>query len=166
MIARVWLSRFIALALLWCVLTNGERASWAIGLPTVLLASVVAVRLRATAAVPVSLWALPGFLGYFLRESLRAGFGVAVLALTPGRGIAPTRFTYRSSLPGGWPRALLANTVSLMPGSLTASMAGENLSVHALNGAVDTRAAVADCERRIARLLRDGSSSGRDAAHV
>ncbi len=139
---------------LWWILSDGDALSWVIGVPTILIATAISRKLGSTRPPAVSLSALPRFLGYFAVESLRSGVDVAHRALAPGRHVEPAVLTYTTTLPCGWPRTLLANVVSLMPGSLSVSLAAETLTVHALDKKSDTRGGIASCERIIARLVK------------
>lgn len=144
----------IGLAALWFVLTSADPASWLMGLPAVGLATWLFRRLGERRQVAVAPGAIFRYLGFFVIESLRAGVDVAVRALAPGRRFSPHLLDYETSLPPGWPRTLFANTVSLLPGTLSVSLDDERLTVHALSADSDPVGGLAACERRIAALLR------------
>lgn len=128
---RTWLLRFVLFVLMWWVLTDGAMDSWQIGLPVVLIATLVSVML-----MPPLSWSLRGmflFIPYFLWHSLRGGVDVARRALHPQLPISPGLFDYRFRLPPGMPRVFMANTVSLLPGTLSVELDEDILRVHVLD---------------------------------
>ena len=143
----------LAFALLWWVLTAGDAASWIVGGPAVVAATVLSRRLAQTHSYGVRLGAASGYVLFFIGASVRGGWDVALRALLPGRRPAPLFLYHQTMLPPGWPRALLANTVSLLPGTLTADIDGDRLTVHALSEDLQALAGIHDCETRIARML-------------
>ena len=128
---RTWLLRLVLFALMWWVLTDGAMDSWPVSLPVVLIATLASVML-----MPPLSWSLRGmllFIPYFLWRSLRAGVDVARRALHPQLPIAPGLFDYRFRLPPGLPRVFMANTVSLLPGTLSVELGENILRVHVLD---------------------------------
>ena len=128
--ARIF--RVVLLALLWSVLTAGDPASWIVGLPVVLCAAYLSRAVKSSHPVRVSAPGAMGYVAFFVVESVKGSIDVARRALLPGRRTSPHFFEYRTNLPPGWPRALFANTVSLLPGTLSADIDGDRLTVHAL----------------------------------
>jgi multicomponent Na+:H+ antiporter subunit E len=105
--------------------------SWRVGAPVVLFATLVSVVL-----LPPFPWSLTGivrFLPFYLWHSLRGGVDVARRALHPRLPISPGLFDYKFRLPPGLPRVFMANTVSLLPGTLSAELEEECLRVHVLD---------------------------------
>ena len=128
---RTWLIRLVLFVLMWWVLTDGAMDSWQVGLPVVLVATLASVML-----MPPLSWSLRGmflFIPYFLWHSLRGGVDVARRALHPQLPISPGLFDYRFRLPPGMPRVFMANTVSLLPGTLSVELDEEFLRVHVLD---------------------------------
>ena len=128
---KTWLLRLVLFSLVWWVLTDGAMDSWPVGLPVVLIATLASVML-----MPALSWSLRGmlfFIPYFLWHSLRAGVDVARRALHPQLPITPGLLDYRFRLPPGLPRVFMANTVSLLPGTLSVELGEEFLRVHVLD---------------------------------
>lgn len=132
-------------ASLWAILT-GNRG-WSVGLPAVLLATWVSC--LATAAPRWSLTALAAFVPYFIVNSLRGGIDVARRAVDPALSIAPAIVRLELGLQTAGARVLMANVVTLLPGTLSADLDDATLSVHVLNAADDHLAMLRDLERRI-----------------
>jgi multicomponent Na+:H+ antiporter subunit E len=125
-----WL-RAVLFALMWWILTDEAMGSWLVGAPVVLFATLVSVVL-----LPPLSWSLLGivrFVPYFLWRSLYGGVDVARRALHPRLPISPGMYDHRWRLPPGLPRVFMANTVSLLPGTLSAELDEEHLRVHVLD---------------------------------
>lgn len=144
-------------SLLWWALTEGEPA-WGVGAPVILLATVAAWRLRLPGRVRLSLAGTLRFLPYFVWQSLRGGVDVARRALDPRLPLDPALLVYRLRLPPGPARVFLADVVSLLPGTLSAELAGDRLRLHVLDRA-SAPAAVRELEGRVGALF--GARPGR-----
>ena len=128
---RTWLLRLALFSLMWWILTDGAMDSWPVGVPVVLIATLISVML-----MPPLSWSLRGmvlFIPYFLWHSIRGGVDVARRALHPQLPISPGLFDYRFRLPPGLPRVFMANTVSLLPGTLSVELDEAVLLVHVLD---------------------------------
>lgn len=148
---RTGLLRFFLFSLLWYWLTDGDLNSWPIGLPVVMLAALVSVLM-----LPASSWSLPGFVSFilfFLWHSLRGGTDVAWRALHPKMPISPALHNFRFRLPPGFPRVFMANTVNLLPGTLSAEVDDECLTVHVLDASGTFITELHMLEKRLARML-------------
>ena len=136
---------------MWWVLTDGAVDSWLVGAPVVLFATLVSAIL-----VPPFSWSVTRivhFVPFFLWHSLSAGVDVARRALHPRLPISPRLFDHRWRLPPGPPRVFMANTVSLLPGTLSVELAEQSLCVHVLDQTGAYAAQLAKTEVRVARLF-------------
>jgi multicomponent Na+:H+ antiporter subunit E len=143
--------RIALFALLWWILTEGAIHSWRVGVPVVVFAALASVRL-----LPRVHWSLSGilyFIPFFLWHSLRGGVDVARRALHPRLPISPGLIEYRWQLPTGLPRVFMANTVSLLPGTLSAELGEEFLHVHVLDRSGAFASELMVIEARVARLF-------------
>jgi multicomponent Na+:H+ antiporter subunit E len=144
-------------ALMWWVLTDGAMDSWLVGAPVVLFATRVSVVL-----LPSFSWSLTGmarFVPFFLWRSLYGGVDVARRAMHPRLPISPGLFDHRWRLPPGLPRVFMANTVSLLPGTLSAELDEEHLRVHVLDRTGAFASELILIEARVARLFNVKISS-------
>ena len=148
--------RVLVLAALWAILSGGE--GWGFGVPVVLIATA-AIPL-AMPAYRLSLAGLARFIPYFVWNSLRGGVDVAARALHPGLPIDPTILRYEMHLDSAAARVLMANTVTLLPGTLSADLKGNVLSVHVLNASGPVMDMLGALERRIADLVRHDDEAG------
>lgn len=136
---------------LWTVLTGVDPDGLVLGLPAagiftwfVLAGSGDSPRIRLTA--------IPGFFVYFLIQSFRTGVDVAWRALHPEREIHPGFCTYPSRLPAGSPRALFANMISILPGTLSWGLEDGLHKIHLLAGHPMILEELAQLESRVGRL--------------
>jgi multicomponent Na+:H+ antiporter subunit E len=68
--------------------------------------------------------------------------------------ITPELIEYPLRLPPGLPRVILVNTVSLLPGTLSAELVGQVLRVHVLDSLGDFLAELEALEKRVRRMWR------------
>ncbi len=125
--------RTFVLVLFWWLLNRGDHASWIIGAPFI----AAAVALSMVLAPPRPLRWRPlqviRFMPVFLWESLKGGVDVTRRVFQPTMPLHPTIFNYKVSLPAGLPRLLMLNVVSLLPGTLSADMHEDQLTLHVLD---------------------------------
>lgn len=145
------LLRAAVFSVLWWLLSEGQLGAWWVGIPAVLLATLVSLLMvpRMTIRIP----ALLRFIPFFLRHSLAGGLDVAGRALHPRLPITPVLVNYSLKLPGGLPRVVMINMVSLLPGTLSAQIDNDDLRVHALDGDSDITLTLEVLERRVAELF-------------
>lgn len=122
-----------------------------IGAPAILLAVVISIRL--VPPTPMNVIQLLRFLPLFLLRSLLAAFDVARRTFALRLPIAPAEITYDMSLPAGAPQVVFMNTVSLLPGTLSAALDNGRLTVHVLDHGLDHAAELARLELTIARIF-------------
>ena len=126
---------FATLFLFWLLLSGSLAIeSVAIG---VVIAGVVAFLLSANLSylsgyrfTPASFAATLAFVGYFLKELVKANLSMASLVLTPSLPIRPAIVRVRTKLKNPIARLLLANSITLTPGTLSVEMTGEWLYIH------------------------------------
>lgn len=125
--------RLTAIAVvLWMVLTEGR----AFGAEALLVMAAAVVAGMYYGPERVHRWrpvALIRFLLHFLRGSLRGGIDVAWRVLRVRMPIEPVVIRRRLRIEQGQPRTLLVSAISLMPGSMTADVEGDDLVLHLLS---------------------------------
>lgn len=85
------------------------------------------------------------YYGYFLRELFKSNLKMAAIVLSPSLPITPGIVKVRTRLKSRMGRLMLANSITLTPGTLTVEMAGEWLYIHCVTvGATDIEAATAE----------------------
>lgn len=145
------LSRGLLFAIIWWILTDGSASSWWIGVPVILLAVITS-----NALIPPTRLAWSGllrFIPFFFTRSLMGGVDVAWRAFHPSLPIAPDLIAYPLRLPSGLPQVFMANTVSLLPGTLSAELGQSALQVHVLDRRKDFVAELEAVEINVARVF-------------
>ncbi len=148
---------FATLLLFWLLLSASlAPESVVVG---VLVAAAVAFFLRTNLTyltgyrfTLASLAATVAYVAYFLKELVKANLAMATLVLTPSLPVKPAIVRVRTHLTNPVARLLLANSITLTPGTLSVEMKGEWLYVHwvvaeATEAEAATRAIAAGFER-------------------
>ena len=144
------LFRGALLSATWWMLAG--TGAWPFGAPVVLLAlgaSLLLTPPRATRLHPI---ALIRFAGFFLVRSVRAGFDVARRAFSPRLPLDPSILCFRLRLPPGPSRVLLANTLSLLPGTLSVDLDDDRLIAHVLDASLPIEQELRVAEAYIAAI--------------
>ncbi|MGS4944881.1 Na+/H+ antiporter subunit E [Meridianimarinicoccus sp. RP-17] len=146
-----------AMAAIWAMLLGDQPGSWLLGAPAILGGVALAASVPAAPAGPGQRLRLsPGgalrFAGWFARQSVLGASDVAWRACQPRLPIAPGFRTHVTGLPPGAPRTLLANCITLLPGTLTADIDGARLTIHMLDRTQDLDADLGALEHRVAAI--------------
>ena len=143
-------SRVVLFSIIWWILADGVVSSWWIGAPAVLFAVVASIALLPRTCL---VWyEFLRFVPWFLKRSLLGGADVAWRAFHPSMPIFPSLIEYPLQLPPGLPRVIMANTVSLLPGTLSAELDHGVLQVHVLDSRRDIMTELESVEQCVARL--------------
>lgn len=143
-------ARVLMFSLVWWVLTDGAVESWWIGAPAVACALIVSMALLPPLNI---VWREAiSFAAFFLWHSLKGGVDVARLVFDPRMPIAPQLVDYPLRLPAGLAQVALINTMSLLPGTLSAGLDGRLLTVHVLDGRREVLSDLVALERRVGRV--------------
>jgi multicomponent Na+:H+ antiporter subunit E len=140
---------------IWLLLVNGDPASLAIGLPTIAGALFLARRLAPEKDRTLSVTGILNFIPYFLLESLRGGWNVARVTLSPRMQLSPVFIDYRIALCKEGARVFFTNCVSLLPGTLAAKLDGSHLRVHVLDDSSDPLGDLEQLEAHIGAIFRE-----------
>ena len=145
--------RALLLAGLWWVLTEGAPSSWIIGAPVI--AVIVAASMMARPGTPVRLRlaGLLNFLPYFVWMSVLGAADVARRVYGPQLILNPGFVNYPIRLSTEPARVFFANTVSLLPGTLSAELRDDELVVHALDTNRSVERDLAVLEDKVAALF-------------
>ena len=79
---------------------------------------------------PAAIVAGFGYYGFFFKELVRSNLRLARIVLSPALPIEPAIVRVRTRLRSRMGRLMLANSITLTPGTLTVEMEGEWLYVH------------------------------------
>lgn len=146
---------------LWFLLSGGDIKSWPFGLAASLLATWLLVRLPLEQPRRVRPLAIVWFIPYFVGRSLLSGVDVMKRVLHPALPIDPALVDYPLVIDHQGGRVLLANCVSLLPGTISARLGPDILLVHSLDKELPVVETIQDLERRIARLYHPAAKAKR-----
>ena len=141
------------MAVIWLGFNGTDWRSWMVGGPMVLAAAWLSLSLLPAITWHWSVGEAIRFGGYFLRESLRGGWGVARHALSAPLAISPGLLRHRFHLPPGPARWLFCNTISLLPGTAVVAIEGDWLCAHVLDLSPQSAEELRDLEHRVAALF-------------
>ena len=130
---------YIVLFLFWLLL-NGKVTAEVIGLGTLITALMGALEWKLFGYGPRQELAVvrktPVFCAYLpvlFWEIIKAGIVVARDILFRRYKLTPTLVTFRTDLKTDFGRFLLANSITLTPGTITVQVEGDKLTVHCLD---------------------------------
>ncbi len=145
--------RWLMLSLVWWSLTDGDASGLVFGAAVGLLVAWISLVLFPPSLHVIRLRALPGFVLFFLSRSLLAAIDVSRRLLSPSLPVTPGYLRAELSLPEGIPRWLLANTLSLLPGTLSVTLEGDEIELHCLDLTQSVRQDFEYTEMRVAALF-------------
>jgi multicomponent Na+:H+ antiporter subunit E len=143
----------VALAGLWWALNPTDPPSWLIGVPAVMLGMATTALLAPAVRPPVRLRAVVGFAAVFAGQSILGALDVAYRALHPRMPVTPGWREVALDLPEGPARVLFANTVTLLPGTLSADIRGDRLIVHTIADTPSLDADLTALQTRVGRVF-------------
>jgi multicomponent Na+:H+ antiporter subunit E len=122
-------------ALWWSLSGMTQPLLLLLGLGSVLASAALARRMRliGAEAQPLQLaWLLPGFWLKLLREIVVSNLQVVAAIAAPARHLRPQMLEISSRQHSELGQVILANSITLTPGTVTVALAGATLTVHAL----------------------------------
>ena len=143
----------LIVAATWMVLTRGDGSSWIVGVPAVVTTVLIYRRFTTAPAYRLSLKGALGFVPFFLIQSIRGGMDVARRAVAPQMQLNPRFIPYQLRLPEGPQRVFFANSISLLPGTLTVALTADRADVHVLAYHDGIEAELRQLETRVAVLF-------------
>jgi multicomponent Na+:H+ antiporter subunit E len=144
--------RGTVMTLLWWILVGGDAGSWVIGAPAVAGATAASLALSPGGWRWTSAGVLQ-FVPFFVYQSLVGSVDVALRALNPRLPLQPALLDYTLRLPENHARVFMADTVSLLPGTLSAALEDRHLRVHTLTQGPEVLENLRELERRVAALF-------------
>lgn len=111
-------------------------------------------------ALPLRRW--PAFIAYLGRLAayvVAAATHVGRIVFDPQLPVEPRMIRYRVALSQPLARMVFAQSVTLMPGTVTVEMRGDTFLIHCLDDHSARRILSGELERRIARVFAAGAQS-------
>lgn len=145
----------LMLAAVWLLLSGLFKPLLvALGVAATLLTLWLASRMNIIDADSHPVWAVFRFVLYWpwlTGEIVKSSFDVARRVLSPSMPISPTVFEIRATQKTVVGRVVLANSITLTPGTVTMDVDGDRLTVHALAGESVDYALDGEMDRRVTR---------------
>jgi multicomponent Na+:H+ antiporter subunit E len=144
-------ARFLLFGALWWSLTEGDLYNWWFGVLMAVLAT-----LASSALLPPGRWRPLGlirFVPFFVRQSVLGGVDVARRAFSPEMPFDPGFVEFPLRLPDGPSRVFLANTMSLLPGTVSVELRDGSLRLHALDRSMPIERTLRTGEAHIAAIF-------------
>jgi multicomponent Na+:H+ antiporter subunit E len=139
--------------LAWFVVTEADIPSLPIGVPLAIAAATLSVALQPSSIAGIHPPGAFRFVRFFAVQSVLGGVDVALRALGPRVRIEPGIVRYHLRISGTLPRVFFANTISLLPGTLSSRMVDDVIEVHALDATQPVIDDLAEVEERVADLF-------------
>lgn len=105
----------------------------------------------------VRIWRLVTYSGWLLGRMLMSALQIAWIVLNPRVPPEPGIVRLRTQLKSPAARAMLANSITLVPGTMTLEMNASELTVHSFTPDAVEDLATAAMQNRIAAIFRDQS---------
>ncbi len=150
---RQSLIRFVAFSLFWYALTGSDTASWIIGIPATLFATALSLMLAPSCQYRINPIGVFWFIPFFLQQSFHGGIDVMRRALSSRQLLDPGLVSYTTLLPEGSARIFFVNTISLLPGTLSAELDGNKITIHTLDQGLPIWANIQGLEYHVAALM-------------
>lgn len=149
----------IIIAILWMFLSESYTfaaffSGYLIGIVLLLLFE----RLVPDAFYMRRVWKFVKLIILFSRELILSNFQIIKYVYRPGLDLKPVLFTYDLKLKSNWEITLLANLISMTPGTLSVAISDDNtqLFVHALDEAI-VEDSIDTIENTFERTIREVS---------
>ncbi len=152
-LVRSALVRGLVLAFLWWVLSEGAAASWGVGAAVVVLATAASLALAPKPLPWPRIAPLLRFLPFFVVKSSLGGIDIVRRAFQPVPPLAPTLITCSVAGMGIAERVAFAVILALFPGTLSARLDGDALTLHVLDEALPVMEDFAALEARLAPIF-------------
>lgn len=150
---RRFLGALVVLGLIWAMLTDWRADAWTFGIPAVLTGVALTLLMPPNAGWRLSPRGALGFVLWFAVQSVRGAVDVAGRAFSPRMPLHPGFRRYPLTFHAGAPRVMFVNCITLLPGTLSAETADDEVIVHMLDTRADLQADLGVLEARIAALF-------------
>lgn len=143
------LLRLASFAFLWLILNEGAMDSWVLGVPVTLIATYASLHISPLRSWHIHPLHVTRFVLFFLQNTIFSSIDVARRVFHPDLPIKPALLRYKFRIKEETPRVIIANTTSLLPGTLSVDVTENELLVHTLDDTLPNR----DSLRRLEELV-------------
>lgn len=148
---------FVACATLWLLLSGIYDNSLLLGLGvfSCALVTFIAARMRLIDKETVPLHLGLKIIGYWIwlaEEIAKANIAVTKAIFSNSSVVRPVVFTFETGLESEYAKVILANSITLTPGTVTVELIGDRLTVHALTPDAADPDVFIEMDKRISKL--------------
>ena len=147
---------------IWFILSKADLSSWPFALPTILISTWISLCLVGPGDHLLKPVVLLRYLPLFVWKSIASGFDVMVRVLNPRLPIHPGLVHYPLTITHEGARVLLANCITLLPGTISARLNDDHLIIHTLDTTLPVHARINRLERKIADMFRLEKTAGQE----
>ncbi len=147
------LVRAVVFGVLWWVVAEGDASFGVVPAAVVALAAAASVRFLPPRSNVLRWRGVLRFAPYFLGRSVAGGVDVALRAWNPRLPIDPGLVRVPLMLRSENARIAFAWAVSLLPGTVSAVLGDEELTIHAIDRTLPVRERLLELERRLADVF-------------
>ena len=148
-------SLFITLAVIWLLLSGHTNPLLlSLGFVSVILTVIIDHRMNVVDQEGDRICYPPRLVTYIpwlAWETIKSNITVAKLILDPKMPIHPTLFTVKASQPGELGKTIYANSITLTPGTVSMSVDGDEILVHAIDKSTADDLLTGEMDRRVTR---------------
>lgn len=153
LIARVGPFWIVTLAAVWWSLARPRSGIGVAAVIGIGAGMVLYVGLGGRSRTRPTLRGILRFTPFFVGQILRAGVDVSRRALAPSLPVDPDLVEYRIRLPEGIARIFFVNSVSLLPGTFSAQLSPDRVTVHRIAPDVASDRTLRRLEEEVADLF-------------
>lgn len=153
--AKGWLDIVLRIGVfvgLWWIFNEGEAGSWALGVPFAIAAVFISIFIMPPGQWHIHPIGTLRYVIYFLIKSVLSSIDVSRRVFDPAMPLKPGIIRYPFRLKTENPRVIVANTASLLPGTLSTELEGDELVIHALDLDLPLMEELATLELRVAGM--------------
>lgn len=150
---RRLLGRAVVFAGVWWVIAEADAEGWLFGVPFVLLATAASLKLTPYHAWLIRPLGALRYTWFFIQQSVAGGIDVALRAVRPSLPLDPEVLRYDLRLEPEHARVLMADTISLLPGTLSSGIEGDTLTMHVLDCSLPVAESIRAVEDRVAGVF-------------
>ena len=153
------LGLFITLAVIWLLLsghTGGLLLT--LGLISCLLTAYITYRMNVVDREGYPAQISPRLLSYIpwlTWETIKSNIAVGKMILDPKMPISPSVFTVKATQPDDLGKTIYANSITLTPGTVSMSIDGDEILVHAIDEGTADDLKSGEMDRRVTLLSGD-----------
>lgn len=143
------------MSFVWWILTKDDYRSWILGVPAIALSLLIKAIISSSAQSRLNFFEIVPFAIFFLRQSLSGGLDVIRRAFHPACPLAPSFISYQFKIKNTAAQIFFANTVSMLPGTLSANLTDQYVDIHVLDEMLPNLENLNLLESRVAILFQE-----------